>query len=115
LSYAFYVLFVCFYSRHKLCTGANNLSSTIPSELGNVVTLEQLYLDSNELTGSIPFQLLLIPALVVLVLDDNEFSGEIPTNTAGSFFDAATRARNLQLPQLSLSIEELSLSKSSKL
>ena len=57
----------------------NELSGTIPPQLGNLTNLLQLYLWSNNLEGSIPSELGNLSELVVLYLDKNELTGTIPT------------------------------------
>ena len=57
----------------------NELSGSIPPEIGNLSLLAQLLLDGNELSGSIPTQIGNLTNLQILKLDGNELSGSIPT------------------------------------
>lgn len=59
--------------------GSNQLSGTIPVELGNLVKLIRLYLNNNQLSGTIP-DLSSLTALVNTDLGYNKLTGE----TAGS-------------------------------
>ena len=61
----------------------NNLSGTIPPELGNLTQLTQLDLEYNELTGPIPPELGDLPQLRRLVLGANELTGTIPPELGG--------------------------------
>ena len=56
----------------------NNLSGTLPPELGDLTQLRQLDLDDNQLTGSIPPELGDLPQLRRLVLGANQLTGSIP-------------------------------------
>ena len=56
----------------------NQLTGTIPSELGSLSNLEELDLGSNNLTGTIPSELGNLSALTVLSLQFNELTGPIP-------------------------------------
>ena len=56
----------------------NQLSGSIPSELGNLANLGVLWLDVNQLSGSIPLELGNLANLYSLYLGDNELSGSIP-------------------------------------
>jgi Leucine-rich repeat (LRR) protein len=56
----------------------NQLSGTIPSELGNLSNLWSLYLDHNQLNGPIPSELGSLSNLRDLILGSNQFSGPIP-------------------------------------
>ena len=56
----------------------NNLSGTLPPEIGNLTHLRQLDLDDNELTGPIPPELGDLPQLRRLILGANELTGTIP-------------------------------------
>ena len=57
---------------------SNNLTGSIPAELGNLPGLNDLRLNSNELTGSIPAELGNLTALSILNLFDNSLTGAIP-------------------------------------
>lgn len=61
---------------------SNDLSGTIPSEIGDLQNLVQLYLAENYLTGTIPVELGNLSNLEELVLSTNELSGSIPTGFA---------------------------------
>ncbi|NJL75562.1 MAG: S8 family serine peptidase [Saprospiraceae bacterium] len=56
----------------------NQLSGTIPAELGNLSTLEVLYLYNNQLTGAIPTRLGNLSNLQFLDFHSNSLSGNIP-------------------------------------
>ena len=56
----------------------NNLRGVIPPEIGNLDSLEQVFLDGNELTGAIPPELGNLADLEWLGLSGNELSGTIP-------------------------------------
>ena len=60
----------------------NNLSGSIPPELGNLSRLESLHLNGNNLTGSIPPALGNLTKLDSLRLDHNDLSGSIPPELA---------------------------------
>ncbi|VAH39906.1 hypothetical protein VPH35_025406 [Triticum aestivum] len=57
---------------------SNNISGTIPLEIGNLSSLSMLYLDTNLFIGPIPFTLGQLRNLAMLSLSRNKFSGEIP-------------------------------------
>ncbi|MCP5108160.1 MAG: hypothetical protein GY950_32535, partial [bacterium] len=57
----------------------NDLSGTLPAELGNLPYLETLYLLRDNLTGSIPPELGNLTRLRVLSLYMNQLTGTIPT------------------------------------
>lgn len=56
----------------------NELGGTIPIELGNLAKLEFLYLDYNALGGSIPVELSNLSNLERLYIRNNALSGDIP-------------------------------------
>ena len=61
----------------------NELSGPIPAELGNLTTLRHLHLNDNDLSGSIPPELGRLANLSRLYLNDNELSGSIPSELGG--------------------------------
>jgi hypothetical protein len=62
--------------------GVNYLTGNIPPELGKLTNLTRLYLWSNQLTGSIPAELGNLTNLIKLWLDHNQLSGSIPLQLA---------------------------------
>ena len=56
----------------------NQLTGSIPIELGDLANLEELYLYSNQLTGSIPKELGNLINLEKLMLEYNQLTGSIP-------------------------------------
>ena len=56
----------------------NDLTGSIPAELGNLSNLESLVLHLNDLTGSIPAELGDLASLEVLDLSSNDLTGSIP-------------------------------------
>ena len=56
----------------------NELTGPIPAELGNLANLEELWLNANQLTGSIPPELGNLANLELLNLSRNQLSGSIP-------------------------------------
>ena len=60
-----------------------NLTGTIPGELANLSSLQQLVLNDNNLTGEIPEALGNLANLEVLDLGNNNLTGEVP-NSIGS-------------------------------
>ena len=62
----------------RLDLSENDLSGPIPSELGDLASLERLDLSDNDLTGSIPPELGNLDSLERLSLYDNDLTGPIP-------------------------------------
>ena len=56
----------------------NQLSGTIPGEIGNLTSLTQLYLTNNQLSGTIPGEIGNLTSLTSLFLNGNQLSGTIP-------------------------------------
>ena len=56
----------------------NQLTGSIPSEIGNLTNLTLLYLYENQLTGSIPSEIGNLTNLTYLKLSSNQLTGEIP-------------------------------------
>ncbi|MHC1744626.1 MAG: MopE-related protein [Syntrophobacteraceae bacterium] len=67
-----------FRSLQTLDLGENQLSGPIPSEIGSLTTLTDLYLYVNQLSGSIPPQIVNLVNLLTLDLGNNQLSGPIP-------------------------------------
>ena len=63
----------------NLDLSGNQLTGTIPTELGNLTALLRLFLNSNSLSGSIPTELGNLTNLTVLYLYNNQLTGTIPT------------------------------------
>jgi len=69
----------CFHGHvTDLFLSTNNLTGSIPTELGNLTNLTQLYLYNNQLTGPIPFELGSLANLAWLDLSGNQLNGPIP-------------------------------------
>ena len=66
----------------ELSLPGNNLSGTLPPELGDLEHLRWLVLDGNELTGAIPAELGNLAQLRTLDLDNNQLTGPIPAALA---------------------------------
>ena len=56
----------------------NNISGNIPSEIGNLADLTILFLDNNDFTGMVPESFGDLSKLEILYLDNNDLSGAIP-------------------------------------
>ncbi|KAM3704116.1 hypothetical protein ACJW31_04G151300 [Castanea mollissima] len=67
-------------SVNDLDLSSNNLTGTIPNSLGNLSHLTILYLDHNQLFGSIPKELGMLSSLCDLSLSTNNLTGIIPTS-----------------------------------
>ncbi len=59
--------------------GYNQLTGSIPPEIGNLTNLERLLLPQNQLSGSIPPEIWNMTNLTELYLSDNQLTGEIPS------------------------------------
>ena len=57
---------------------SNALTGSVPPELGNLAQLQRLYLSDNSLTGPIPAELGNLPQLQWLYLESNTLTGAIP-------------------------------------
>ena len=58
--------------------GGNQLSGTIPAEIGNLTSLSVLFLADNQLSGTIPVEVGNLTRLTGLYLNRNQLSGQIP-------------------------------------
>ena len=72
----------------RLDLRSNQLSGTIPVEIGNLTSLFLLELGGNQLSGTIPVEIGNLTSLKSLSLGDNQLSGTIPVEignlTSGS-------------------------------
>ena len=75
----------------------NQLTGTIPPELGNLASLQRLWLVHNQLTGDIPTKLGNLSNLRALRLENNQLTGDIPTQLGDL---ASLRDLNLSANQL---------------
>ncbi|KAF9621304.1 hypothetical protein IFM89_019390 [Coptis chinensis] len=66
----------------KLSLVGNLIGGTIPIEIGNISTLEELLLQDNNLTGTIPGELGKLRGLKVVRLSGNNFTGRLPETFA---------------------------------
>ena len=62
----------------------NNLTGSLPEELGDLFDLVSLQLQRNELTGSIPAELGNLTSLGALQLNDNNLTGGLPEELSGA-------------------------------
>ena len=61
-----------------LSLSGNQLTGSIPPELGSISNLEDLWLFDNQLTGSIPKELGNLANLEYMVLSNNQLAGDMP-------------------------------------
>ncbi|KAB2615576.1 tyrosine-sulfated glycopeptide receptor 1-like [Pyrus ussuriensis x Pyrus communis] len=64
----------------KINLGGNNISGSIPTEIGQLGLLRELYLDNNHFSGNIPDQVSNLKNLEILNLSMNHLSGKIPSS-----------------------------------
>lgn len=64
----------------QLSLSKNQLTGTLPPEIGNLDKLTKLILSTNSLTGSLPTTLNKLTSLKELILTDNQLSGALPAN-----------------------------------
>jgi len=69
----------------KFSIAGNNFGGHFPNSIGNLsIELKQLYLGHNQISGKIPAELGLLVGLILLTMESNRFVGVIPT-TFGKF------------------------------
>ncbi|KAJ9158887.1 hypothetical protein P3X46_024431 [Hevea brasiliensis] len=78
----------------------NHLVGSLPSQIGNLLHLNELVIFQNNLSGSIPYDLGKCNSLEYLVMDDNNFQGTIPTS-----FESLKGLRRLDLSANNISGE----------
>ena len=76
--------------------GPNQLTGSIPPEIGNLTNLEGLRLNNNQFTGEIPPEIRNLTNLIDLYLSNNELTGSIPPEIG-----------NLNLTRLNLRTNQL--------
>ncbi|XP_061988449.1 MDIS1-interacting receptor like kinase 2-like isoform X3 [Rosa rugosa] len=80
----------------------NNITGTIPPEIGNLTQLQLLNLSSNHLVGNIPVELGRLTSLGKLILKDNQLSGGIPQElgslTELEYLDLSTNKLSQSIP-----------------
>ena len=64
----------------KLKLTDKGLTGTVPSQLGQVLKLESLYLNQNQLTGNVPSELGQLTLLEYLNISRNQLDGEVPSS-----------------------------------
>ncbi|KAG1338175.1 putative LRR receptor-like serine/threonine-protein kinase [Cocos nucifera] len=76
----------------------NNISGSIPREIGNITSLKLLLLNGNQLSGSLPEEIGYLSNLDRLQIDQNHISGPIPKS-----FGNLKRVKHLHMNNNSLS------------
>ncbi|KAL3500027.1 hypothetical protein ACH5RR_039120 [Cinchona calisaya] len=91
----------------------NSLSSTIPDSLERLTNLQELYLSENSFTGEIPSSIGYISGLQILTLDQNMLTGGIPISLSNCSdlqgFAAFQNDLSGALPKQVLGLSSLSL------
>lgn len=76
----------------RLLLGSNNLTESIPAEIGDLPYLEEIMFTGNKLTGTLPPELGNLPALARLKVNANvDLGGEIPTAIYTGLKDTLTQ------------------------
>ncbi|KAK3237579.1 hypothetical protein CYMTET_52358 [Cymbomonas tetramitiformis] len=57
----------------------NSITGPLPTELGLLTSLQDLYLNDNSITGPLPTELGLLTSLQDLDVGDNSITGRLPT------------------------------------
>ncbi|VXD15923.1 T9SS type A sorting domain-containing protein [Marinoscillum sp. 108] len=65
-----------------LSMAGNALTGTLPTTLGNLTSVQYMYLSTNSLSGSIPPELGNMTSLTALTLFDNQLTGSVPAELA---------------------------------
>ena len=81
----------------RLVLGNNQLTGSIPAELGNLTYLQELGLYNNQLSGPIPAELGNLSNLQILRLGQNQLSGSIPAELGNLTYLQELSLHNNQL------------------
>ncbi|KAM5586738.1 putative LRR receptor-like serine/threonine-protein kinase [Rosa sericea] len=73
----------------------NNISDSIPSNIGEYQSLSQLDLSFNNLTGQIPDSLFNLSSLSILFLGNNKLNGTLPESKSSSLLNVDLSYNNL--------------------
>jgi len=79
----------------------NQLSGTIPPDLGKLTKLYWLYLFNNQLCGNVPSELGHLEELQILYLFDNQFNGVLPELHVSQYCDVSENSQLCVLSTLS--------------
>ncbi|KAG6772811.1 hypothetical protein POTOM_024234 [Populus tomentosa] len=71
---------------------SNNFVGPLPTSLGKLTSLQELYIDSSGVSGPIPQEFANLKSLQILWASDNQFTGKLP-----DFFGTLTELRILRL------------------
>ncbi|KVH90261.1 Malectin [Cynara cardunculus var. scolymus] len=74
---------------------SNNFNGPLPVDLGNLTSLEQLYIDSSGVSGPFPQELSSLKSLQTVWASDNGFTGKLP-----EFFGTFTNLTTLRIGDL---------------
>jgi len=80
----FYGLFTRKSELRHISLSFNQLTGTIPAEIGNLTNLRELYLGGNQLTGTIPAEIGNLTNLRDLDLRGNQLTGKLPQELVGA-------------------------------
>ncbi|KAL3938915.1 MAG: hypothetical protein SGBAC_006258 [Bacillariaceae sp.] len=73
----------------------STLTGTIPTEMGNLSTLRRLWLFNNELTGNLPVELKKLSDLEVLQVHHNKLQGEMPDGVCKNIHNSGFEDKSL--------------------
>lgn len=73
----------------------STLTGTIPTEMGNISTLRRLWLFNNELTGNVPVELKKLSDLEVLQVHHNKLKGEMPDGVCKNIHNSGSDVKSL--------------------
>lgn len=92
----------------RLSLPTNTLTGSIPSQIGNLVKLASLTLVGNNLSGNIPAEIGNLNKLTLLFLGSNELTGDVPASLQNLTLLTNLSLRNNQFTSVPKEIENLS-------